>query len=210
MTRLAPPVGQRSVVAPTAERTEVLANYHPPQDTTLILPTYDDPPTEKLPRTSFPPSRPSATRPPAPAPAGDPIEDRTSIFTRAPRRAFLVPDRTEVMPSRRASSPAALDRTEALSPLVTRTRAAAPERTVPLTILPTRANLPQPAPMRPAPVVNTDDELTIASPIKLPQRFLPSAKPQPDPTDQAPTPSVPSQSRRTTVRNHSHLRSAGG
>lgn len=180
VTRLAPPVGQRSAVEPTAERTEVLATYQPPQETTLILPTHGDPPTEKVIRTSIPHPRPSATSPSAPAPAGDPTEDRTSIFTRAPRRTSLVPDRTEVMPRRASSPAAALDRTEVLSPLGTRTPAAAPERTVPLTLLlPTRANLPQPAPMRPAPRVDTDDELTIATtPVLPPQRGTVTAAPE--------------------------------
>lgn len=191
-SRLAPSVSQRSVVAPTAERTEVLANHHPPQDTTLILPTHDDPPTEQLPRSSIPHPNPypSAALPSAPTPADDPADERTSLFTRAPRRRSPLPDRTEVMPSRRASNhAAALDPTEVLPPVQTQTPAAAPERTERVNLRPANANLSRPTPLRPAQHIDAD-ELTLASPIRLPQRPQASEKAPPSAISRAPTPTA--------------------
>lgn len=170
-SKTATPVRQRLVPAPMTERTEVLANHRPPQDTTLILPTHGDPPTEELPRASL--LHPPAATPPALTRADDLAEERTSLFTRAPR--IQSPDRTEVMPLRRGSITAvAVDRTERL----TRTPGVAPERTESLNLRPA---LPQPSPIRRAPLIDADDELTIASPVKLLQQpqALPSPSSQP-------------------------------
>lgn len=178
-SKTATPVRQRLVPAPMAERTEVLANHRPPQDTTLILPTHGDPPTEELPRASI--LHPPAATPSALTRADDLADERTSLFTRAPRIQSPAPDRTEVMPLRRGSiSAVAVDRTERL----TRTPGVAPERTESLNLRPAPL---QPSPRRRAPLLDADDELTIASPVKLLQR------------PQAPTPSVSSQPGRSTT-----------